>query len=281
MSETTSSTAALVEPSDALPSAAPTPGALLKAARQAAGVHLAVLSRNLKVPVRQLEALERNEYPQGQGLVFMRALASSVCRQLRTDPAPVLALMPHTANCLKPYAAARFDYTAPADLAQMDRPAGGAFRKTGWAILGLLLLIAALLGLPHPTQWSWLDSAKAEAAASPIGLNAVTVPVDALSAAALGSTASPVLVPVVMDALQAPELFLTALETSWVEVHDSQNERLWSGLLKSGETRRVPVLQTVKVMVGRADAVDVVYKGQAIDLKPHAQVNVARFEVQP
>ena len=97
-----------------------TAGALLKAARQAAGVHMAVLSVNLKVPVRQLEALEANHFPAGQSPVFARALVCSVCRQLRTDPAPILALMPLTSNYLEPHGAVRYANTPPANLGRID-----------------------------------------------------------------------------------------------------------------------------------------------------------------
>ena len=79
--------------SDSTPTAS-TAGGLLKAARQSVGMHLAVLSVNLKVPVRQLEALEADQYPVDQSPVFARGLAARICRPLRVDPAPILALMP-------------------------------------------------------------------------------------------------------------------------------------------------------------------------------------------
>jgi len=71
-----------------------TAGQLLREARLKAGLHVAVLSVNLKVPVRQLEALEANEFDADKGPVFYRGLAASVCRQLNLDSAPVLALLP-------------------------------------------------------------------------------------------------------------------------------------------------------------------------------------------
>jgi cytoskeleton protein RodZ len=37
----------------------------------------------------------------------------------------------------------------------------------------------------------------------------------------------------------------------------------------------------VSVVVGRADALQVRFKGQAFDLTPHSKMNVARFEVKP
>lgn len=73
-----------------------TAGGLLKEARQAAGMHIAALAVVLKVPVSKLEALEADDYTFLPDRVFVRALASSVCRTLRIDPAPILALLPQS-----------------------------------------------------------------------------------------------------------------------------------------------------------------------------------------
>ena len=78
------------------------PGELIKAGRERAGVHMAVLSVNLKVTVKQLEALEADQFDFLSGPVFARALAAKVCRFVKMDPAPVLALMPANASGLKP-----------------------------------------------------------------------------------------------------------------------------------------------------------------------------------
>ena len=40
----------------------PSPGAIMRSAREKAGVHLAVLSVNLKVSIKQLEALEADRF---------------------------------------------------------------------------------------------------------------------------------------------------------------------------------------------------------------------------
>lgn len=69
-------------------------GALLRQAREAAHVHAEALAVSLKVPTRQLEALEQDRLDLLPDAVFARALAASVCRQLKIDPAPVLALLP-------------------------------------------------------------------------------------------------------------------------------------------------------------------------------------------
>lgn len=71
-------------------------GTLLRQAREAAGMHVSSLAVALKVPVRKLEALEADQFDQLPDAVFVRALAASVCRNLRIDPAPILQRLPAT-----------------------------------------------------------------------------------------------------------------------------------------------------------------------------------------
>jgi cytoskeleton protein RodZ len=72
-------------------------GALIKAARERCGLHIAALAVSLKVPVKRLDALEADQWDSFPDAVFVRALASSVCRSLKIDPVPVLARLPRAA----------------------------------------------------------------------------------------------------------------------------------------------------------------------------------------
>ena len=72
----------------------PSAGALLRAAREAAGLHIAALAVSLKVPVKKLEALEQDRTDLLLDATFARALAASVCRSLKVDSGPVLARLP-------------------------------------------------------------------------------------------------------------------------------------------------------------------------------------------
>lgn len=67
---------------------------LLRAARERAGLHVVALAAMLKVPVQKLEALEAGRFDELPDATFARALASSVCRTLKIDAAPVLASLP-------------------------------------------------------------------------------------------------------------------------------------------------------------------------------------------
>ena len=69
-------------------------GAMLRAARQQQGLHIAALAAAIKVSPAKLESLESGRYHELLDVTFSRALAQTVCRVLKIDPTPVLAQMP-------------------------------------------------------------------------------------------------------------------------------------------------------------------------------------------
>lgn len=69
-------------------------GTLLRSYREKFGVKLDVLASTLRVPVAKLQALEEDRLDLLPDAVFARALALAVCRHLKTDATPVLALLP-------------------------------------------------------------------------------------------------------------------------------------------------------------------------------------------
>jgi len=278
---------------DSIPSA-PTAGGLLKAARQAAGVHLAVLSVNLKVPVRQLESLEADQYMADQSPVFARGLAASVCRHLRVDSGPILALMPMSSNYLESNGVVRQALSAPPDLGNLRRARFGVSRPTWWMATGMLAVIAALIWLPNPAHWAWFDQLRSSvstsepATAAPAVAPATSVePVSSASVAVSTAVQELPSVAPLTPASSSPavatpsELVFSAQNMSWIEVRDAQKQLIWNGVLNAGDLKRLPVAFPVSVVVGRSDAVQLSVQGQPFDLKPHTQVNTARFEVKP
>ncbi len=132
-------------------------GQMLKAARQKAGVDLSVLSQTLKVPVKQLEALESDDIDAAKGIVFFRGLAAAVCRHLQIDAAPVLALMPSTPLLLAPQKLVGQAHAPMMPFAGIRASPSRQKRSVVMWALGMLVVIAALLWLPAPGQWLWLD----------------------------------------------------------------------------------------------------------------------------
>ena len=123
-----------------------TAGALLRDAREAAGLHIAALAVALKVPVAKLEALEADNFSALPDMVFVRALASSVCRTLKIDPQAVLALLPQGEG--PRLSAGDVGLNAPVK-GFASRSSAAPFKGAGsrsfvWAV-GLLLIGAALM----------------------------------------------------------------------------------------------------------------------------------------
>lgn len=290
-----------------------TAGQLLREARLKAGMHLAVLSVTLKVPVRQLEALEADELDPGKGPVFYRGLASSVCRHLHTDPAPILALLPHTSAHLQPLVSSVQPLESESPLSIRRVPwANIVASKVFWVAGLLLLLIGAFLWLPGPAQWTWLDDVKslmadevvAQEVSEPVAVTPVLGPVadsppleasaapaaaePAALAASLPTLPAPASQPLqspampkpTLNASESPEWVFSATGDSWLEVRNAQKAVVWSGVVKAGETTRIQSPLPVSVVVGRAQVVTATLRGQPFDLKPHTQVTVARFEVK-
>jgi cytoskeleton protein RodZ len=130
-----------------------TAGALLHRAREAAGLHVGALAVALKVPVRKLEALEEDRWGDLPDAVFVRALASSICRTLKIDPQPVLDRLPQTAapRLIREREGLNTTFRAPGDGAAptwFERLTKPVFL----AVFALLLGALALVLLPSMNQ---------------------------------------------------------------------------------------------------------------------------------
>lgn len=171
-----------------------TAGALLRQAREAAGLHVATLAANLKVPVRKLEALEEDRYDLLPDAVFVRALASSVCRTLKVDPQPVLARLPQTSQprLVPDTEAINAPFRSPS-----DGPSPGmlsrVLRPVPLTVAVLLLGALVLILLPVLQRgYEAVASAAAEGAAPAAanGASVATTPADAPAAPAVEPVAS-------------------------------------------------------------------------------------------
>ncbi|MGA0571069.1 helix-turn-helix domain-containing protein [Variovorax sp. VNK109] len=296
-----------VIPAVAPPDAPPTAGRLLRQAREAAGLHIAALAVSMKVPVRKLEALEADRLDLLPDAVFARALASSMCRALKIDPAPVLGLLPsgsaalvsqHERGINAPFRGPG-DAPAPSVVSQLSRP-------TMLAVLVLLMGAAVILLLPArflPSSGSDNNVREAEtvvmppvAAPTPAEPNVVLPPSDApVPNSDAGSTAAaPTAAAVTPPATVAPAATmaspavpaaatLVAFEasgSSWVEVVDSTGAVVLRRTLASGESASASGALPLTVTVGRADLTRVKVRGKDFNLVPQGRDNVARFEVK-
>lgn len=289
--------------------AAPTPvpsitaGAWLRAAREQAGLDLEALAVTLKVPARKLEALEADQYDSLPDGMFTRALASSVCRALRIDPAPVLERLPQADK--KPFDGSNTGLNAPfrASRNRSSLAPWLALLLRPGTLVVLVLLVGAVVLLAVPsipvldrllggvggrsgtvstthigsgTTNDTADAGVRMAAPAPVTEEAASSPRSA------GAGMTPVLT--AASALQQPvpvELLRFAVNAdTWVEVADAQGSLPLRRMLNPGESVHVSGRLPLKVVVGRADGVQVTVRGQPLDITTLARDNVARFEVK-
>jgi cytoskeleton protein RodZ len=280
-----------------------TAGDMLREAREAHGLHLDMVAAALKVAPQKLAALESDDIEALPDPVFARALAASVCRALRIDPAPVLAKLPGA----QPAGLAEADRTMSKALPSQVRSAspGGRPSRTLLTVVVLLLVgAAALFWLPQSlldrigeavariTSPSAGESAEIQPAApAPAAAGSVVEPARPATPAAAAppaATPAPASPPPVVQAVATPPaassdlIVFVAREDSWVMVSEAGGKSLLRRTVQAGETVGLTGTLPLSVVVGRASGVDVQVRGKPYDLKPLTRSGgVARFEVKP
>ena len=289
--------------SDAFDPAAPgravTAGGLLRQARQAQGLHIAALAASIKVTPRKLELLESDQIDQLPDATFARALAQTVCRTLKVDAAPVLALLPlprghrltMVAEGLNTPFRERPGRLVPKEWANVATP-------TLW--IAALLLVAALVVYAMPSGWlHWpgsdatriADAPSAGDAAPPSipGAELITAPTTAPAATApadgplLAAPPAPAVPPAVVataPAAATPVASVLQVRTSapsWVGVTDSRGQALIARVLQTGEYIGVDAAPPLKLKIGNAAATQIVFRGEPFEMAPYTRDNVARF----
>jgi cytoskeleton protein RodZ len=282
-----------------------TAGAMLKAAREKRGLHIAALAAAIKVPQRKLEALESDRYEELLDLTFTRALAQSICRTLKIDAQAVLDRLPQV-----PGAAPKLQHVSNGLNAPFrERP--GRDEPAEWAVLGrpvvwgtLLVLIAAGVLAFVPNRF--LDRLKGALPSAPGASSPAPAPVSVLPPSGAASSVvevvptSPVVGGSVTStnlgapaAVETPAaaaatavvpagaglLGLKAVGETWVEVQDARGQTLLSRKVGAGESLGLNGDVPLRVTIGNATNTQLTFRGQMVDLKANTEGNVARLQL--
>ena len=301
------------------PAGGVTAGQLLRQLRESAGVHVDVLAGTLKVPANKLHALEADQYDAFPDAVFMRALASGVCRTLKADATPVLALLPQSGPVqLVVDKGLNASFRDPGHRlikgGTLERPKS---RMMGVTVAALLAAAVAIAFLPKGND-SLPVASSPEAVTPPqraleaTQLDPVTAAVPSESVASGGQStvrAEPSSAAVASAALAASApaaavepapsqggtneagvdakgteasgvLVIRARGESWIQVRNAAGGVVLQKILAAGESVSAAGSPPWSVVIGKADATEVVVRGQPMDLNAIARENVARFEVK-
>lgn len=296
-----------------------TAGQLLKAAREAQGLHIAALAVSLKVPVKKLELIEADRLSELPDAVFVRALASSMCRSLKVDPTPILARLPqtnaprlsHQEQSLNAPFRMPNDAPQPSPLSTLSKPAVITVLAL---LLGALVLVfmpdissktsevagAAMSSFKNPPITPEAPSAGTAMGAGSVLTNdggvktagaADSQTTLALSPSLAVATSTPTVASPTLVITSSPELTATVADTdglvvfrakgeTWVEVIDVNGRITLRRLLAAGQAAAANGAVPLRVTVGRADQTSVVVRGKPFDGDSLVRDNVLRFEVK-
>lgn len=294
-------------------------GARLKAAREAAGMGLGEVADRLKLSMRQLEAIERDDFAILPGATFVRGFVRNYARFLQIDPEPLMhALDRQFPSAVNDVANLVRDggHEGPSHSSETLESEGGG--SSGKWIVGLLVLAALGGGVawlanshggdsrlaaggeasaPLATELSSAPSGEASApalsaiepTASAPALAVAPAPASAPQPAKLASVASapaqltPAAAKPQASAATATsgKLVLTVKDAeAWVSVVDATGKKLVFQTLQPGSTQQAVGTPPFKLVIGNAAQVAVNFNGQAVDFSDKIRGTTAKLELK-
>lgn len=277
------------------------PGRLLRRAREAQGLPVDALAASLKVSARKIELLEADRFDELPDATFTRALAQTLCRSLKLDAAPVLALLPPATGHRIEQVSEGLNAPFRDRSARLDALAWGPLLKAAWAPVLILGLAAVLYYMPaglfqsgatavgdlvrsislsrpseggaSPAATPAVAEAPPPAASDPSG--AVETVFSAPPPPPAGASAATPAVPSAAGPLE-----LRASAESWIEVKDSRDRVLMSRSLQPGEAVTLDGALPMRVKIGNAAVTEVRFRGTLVDIAPMTSENIAKVELK-
>jgi cytoskeleton protein RodZ len=265
--------------------AVPGPGAMLRMAREARGTTIAEVAAALKMSPRQIEAIEGEDFSRLSGATFIRGFIRNYARHLKIDAAPLLAALAEQTNL--PQA----ELNAPID-AGVKMPTSSG--RQGKGLVGATILALAVLGIALALYFDAIDLGvllnrkDSPAVSKQGGVPQIVQPLPQPVAAAQPSAAAagaPEARPADSSGQATPkagmhQLIFSFDGSSWVEVKDVAGHTLFSQMNAKGTTQVIEGHPPFQLVVGNASNVRLQYNQQAVDLRPHTRVEVARLTLE-
>jgi cytoskeleton protein RodZ len=267
-----------------VPSVKAGPGRLLAQLRAERKLSIADVAQRLKYGVRQIEALEAEEFDKLPGATFVRGMVRGYAKLLETDPEPVLGALE---ECYIP---------GEIDLDLRDK--GIPFARTGkrgtrtYLALSVLALVV-VAGVLYEWRAGAFPWARFESNTPPPQVQSKAPPVTPPAAppAPIEVAAAPPMSVGEAPAaqLQRPSggggggvvgearIRLEFDRESWVEIRDRDGKALMSQLNPAGSRRVVLGRPPLSLVIGNGAAVRLTYNDKPVDLKPYIEIEVARL----
>lgn len=290
------------QPDQSKPSGEPGVGFLLKQAREAAGVSLADVAARLKLSMRQLEAIEADDFQSLPGPIFVRGFVRNYARFLALDSEPLMRRLEQQMPVAAQETVA--DVPQPARGQELSGKGPRAAPLAWGRPLAVLSLVLVMIGV----AW-WLlsrehvDSAETapgqlapmlvhqEAASASLGTSAAasapakTAHMEASAASTVPSSgisksqASAAVASTPPDAAGKISLKVGS-GAAWISVVDANGKKLVFETVAAGSGREVSGTPPFQLKIGNAAQVQLAYNGQPVNFSDKIRGTTARIELK-
>lgn len=295
------------------------PGMTLAAARAELKLSVADVSQQIKYGVKQIAAIESDDYAKLPGMTFVRGMIRSYAKLVQLDPEPLLA------NLGRRDIPAAVSVDLRTDGQEPFIESGGKSNHIYVSLTVAALLAVAVVAYEwriHPPDTGEVVTIKSKSTqgdATPAAPAQTPAPVaSATPAPALSVPAPPAQVQAQAHAAASPAVAASAPDPaitgaraavprartevaaggaagsasgskrielafeqlSWVEIKQADGKVLLSQLNPAGTSQVVRGVPPFDVVIGNAASVRLKYNNAAVDLRPYFKVDVARLRLE-
>jgi cytoskeleton protein RodZ len=288
-------------------------GAALLKERRRQGLSLGDISRQLKLSVRQVEALERDDYSAYKGPVFIHGFIRNYAKLLGLDPEPLIR---SADTLLKPPG---FPSGSTETGPEVAPARTNKSRSLPWGVIGLALIVLlaisvyfgggrapdtgrrapAVVARENPVQPKTpadtrsgpetneprsradvnkgpqkpVPKAETRPEANARSEATTRVPVEAAAPIAVDGSDG-------SDGSERLTVRMIFDQDSWVEIKDRAGNTIFGQLAAAGSRRSISGERPLTVVVGNAAGVRLFQGDKSIDLAPYTRVDVARLTLE-
>lgn len=290
-------------------------GHLLRKARTARNMSVEDVSRQLRLSVQQIEAIEKEDFEKIPGRTFLRGFIRNYANLVQLNPIPLLQLLPESTQVLSTYE--RTPFTNKQISFSTNRETPGNHSLTIVIILFVIILGAYFVFGDVSWNNNSATSFSSEEAKSESGTTSVEIqlPLSAKAnsidtaqtnkvtetALSINNLEKPGVEPDTKTETVQVENKLTSQETertaaifsdsghlnfkftadSWVKVIDGRGTPLFEQLKKGGSEQIITGKRPLSIVIGNASGVNLTYNDKEIDISSYKrQDGTARFTLE-
>ena len=255
------------------------PGRVLAAARAEQNLSVADVSHQIKYGVKQIAAIEADDYDKLPGMTFVRGIIRSYAKLLHVDPQPLLVGLGRSVAPAAVTVDLHLNEQEP--FLEGGRKSNRLYVYLSFVALAVVAAVAYEWYVSPPSTGEVVTirpkagkagevqpaAAIAEDQPGSMDMQAVEPPSSALASAPVVSRTGS----------GAKRIQLEFDELSWVEIKQANGKIMLSQLNPAGTMQVVEGVPPFDVVIGNAPKVRLTYDETPVDLRPYFKVDVARL----